>query len=153
MTITVSPIGYVRGGRSAILEEGWGDVRAAIELDAERFTSEALLGLDDFSHVEVVFAFHRASSSAMVSTSRHPHGRLDWPRVGIFAQRGKDRPNQLGVTICRVISVDGRRLEVEGLDAIEGTPVLDLKPYMSGYGPRGPVREPLWAREALKNYW
>ena len=82
-----------------------------------------------------------------------PRGREDWPKIGIFAQRGKNRPNRIGLTVCRIVSVSGLRVEVEGLDAIDGAPVLDIKPYMSGFGPRGEVREPAWAGEIMAAYW
>ena len=74
-------------------------------------------------------------------------------RAGIFAQRGKNRPNRLGVCVCRVVGVDGLAVEVEGLDAIDGTPVLDIKPVLKGFLPRGEVREPAWATEIMKDYW
>ena len=73
--------------------------------------------------------------------------------VGIFAQRGKDRPNRIGVTVCSLLGVDGLTLRVRGLDAIDGTPVLDIKPVMRGFLPRGEVREPEWAGELMKGYW
>jgi tRNA (Thr-GGU) A37 N-methylase len=73
--------------------------------------------------------------------------------VGIFARRGKDRPNRIGTTICRLLAVEGTKLRVEGLDAIDGTPVLDIKPYVSGFGPQGEVREPAWSREIMEEYW
>jgi tRNA (Thr-GGU) A37 N-methylase len=73
--------------------------------------------------------------------------------IGIFAQRGKNRPNRTDVTVCKVVAVDGLNLEVEGLDAIDGTPVLDIKPYLTGFAPRGAVREPEWAGEIMREYW
>jgi len=73
--------------------------------------------------------------------------------TGIFAQRGKNRPNRLGSTICKVLRVDGRRLWVSELDAIEGTPVIDIKPVMQEFLPRGDVRQPDWSRELMANYW
>jgi len=73
--------------------------------------------------------------------------------VGIFAQRGKNRPNRLGVSVCEITGVAGRNLHVRGLDAIDGTPVLDIKPVLSGFLPRGELREPAWAREIMKDYW
>jgi tRNA (Thr-GGU) A37 N-methylase len=85
--------------------------------------------------------------------ARHPRGREDWPRIGIFAQRGKNRPNRIGLTTCRIVSVDGLRLTLTGLDAIDGTPVLDIKPVMSGFAPRGDFREPDWAKEIMAGYW
>jgi tRNA (Thr-GGU) A37 N-methylase len=89
----------------------------------------------------------------VVTGVRHPRGRADWPRVGILAQRGKNRPNRIGATICRIVGVEGRVLRVSGLDAIDGTPVIDIKPVMSGFLPRGEVREPDWALEIMKDYW
>lgn len=77
----------------------------------------------------------------------------DWPKVGIFAQRGKNRPNRIGVCVCRLVHIEGLALTVQGLDAIDGTPVLDIKPVLSGFLPRGEVREPAWAREIMKDYW
>jgi len=85
--------------------------------------------------------------------ARHPRGNTAWPKVGIFAQRGKDRPNRIGVTVCRILSVDGLSLRVRGLDAIDGTPVLDIKPVMRGFLSRGEIREPDWARDLMADYW
>ena len=146
------PIAYVRGGRAEPSDDGWDAVAAAIELTPE-FGPEALAGLDAFSHVEVVFLFHRVAESAVVAGARHPRGRVDWPKVGIFAQRGKDRPNRLGVSLCRLVAVEGTCVRVAGLDAIDGTPVLDLKPVMRGFLPRGEVREPAWASALMRGYW
>ncbi len=78
--------------------------------------------------------------------ARHPRGNRDWPLVGIFAQRGKNRPNRLGVSRCRVVTVEGLDVHVEGLDAVDGTPVPDLKPYMEEFGPRGEVHQPAGGR-------
>jgi tRNA-Thr(GGU) m(6)t(6)A37 methyltransferase TsaA len=133
-------------------DDDWGQVRARIEL-APRFGPDALAGLDEFSHIEVVFHFDRQDEAKVVSDARHPRGRTDWPKVGIFAQRGKARPNRIGVSVCTLIAVDGTALEVEGLDAIHGTPVLDIKPVMAGFQPREQIREPEWAREIMADYW
>ena len=149
---TLRPIGHVRGGRAEPIDDGWDAVTATIAL-TPGFSAEALAGLDGFSHVEVVFLFDRVAESAIVAGARHPRGRTDWPKVGIFAQRGKDRPNRLGVTICRLLAVEGTTLRVAGLDAIDGTPVLDIKPCMRGFQPREEVREPDWARELMAGYW
>ena len=151
--ITLNPIGHVRGGRAEPIDDDWDAVEAVIELDPARFTPEALASLDAFSHIEVVFHFHAAPEDKTHYGARHPRGRADWPLVGIFAQRGKDRPNHLGVTVCRLRGIDGLRVLVQGLDAIDGTPVLDIKPVMSGFAPRGAHREPDWARQIMENYW
>lgn len=149
----IEAVGRVSGGRAAAEDDDWGGSRARIELDPGRFASDALAGLDSFSHAEVVFVFDRVSEDEIEHGARHPRGRTDWPKVGIFAQRGKNRPGRIGVTTCRIVRVEGLAVEVEGLDAIDGSPVLDIKPVMSGFLPRGELREPDWAREIMKAYW
>jgi tRNA-Thr(GGU) m(6)t(6)A37 methyltransferase TsaA len=151
--LQVTPIGVVVGGRTEATDDNWGSDEAEIRLDESRFTSEALAGLADFSHIDVVFVFDRVDESNVNLSARHPRGRGDWPLVGIFAQRAKARPNRIGVTTCELIAVEGTTLKVRGLDAIDGTPVLDVKPYMAGFAPRGLVREPEWATELMAGYW
>jgi tRNA-Thr(GGU) m(6)t(6)A37 methyltransferase TsaA len=151
--IAVSPIGFVQGARKEPIDDQWDSVHSAIVLDPQQFKPDALTGLDAFSHVEVVFHFDRVPDGEIRSGARRPRGRDDWPEVGIFAQRGKGRPNRIGVCICRLERVDGLALQVRGLDAIDGTPVLDIKPVMKGFLPRGEIREPVWAAEIMKDYW
>jgi tRNA (Thr-GGU) A37 N-methylase len=151
--IILKPIGFVRGGRAAPIDDAWDSVEAAIELDGAQFKADATASLGDFSHVEIVFHFNQVPDDEINSGARHPRGRKDWPLAGIFAQRGKGRPNRIGVTVCRLLSVDGLRLTVRGLDAIAGTPVLDIKPVMTGFLPRGEIREPGWSRELMAGYW
>jgi tRNA (Thr-GGU) A37 N-methylase len=149
----LNPIGHVRGGRVAPIDDDWGASRARIELDPGAFKSDALLGLDAFSHLEVIFLFHKVTADSIHLGARTPRGNPEWPKVGIFAQRGKNRPNRLGLCTCRLIGVTGLAVEVEGLDAIDGTPVLDIKPVFSGFLPRGEVKEPHWATEIMQGYW
>ncbi|MFI5763450.1 SAM-dependent methyltransferase [Streptomyces sp. NPDC051563] len=156
--VDVVPVGMVVGGRAEVVDDDWGRETAVIRLDRERFGPEALYGLEDFSHVEVVFHFDRVPEDKIETGARRPRGNPDWPLVGIFAQRGKNRPNRLGLSRCRVLKVDARaadgpELHVEGLDAVAGTPVLDLKPYMTEFGPRGEHRQPEWATELMRDYY
>jgi tRNA-Thr(GGU) m(6)t(6)A37 methyltransferase TsaA len=153
MAIEVIPVGVVRGGRVDAVDDAWDSVEAEIVLDPSLVSQDATDGLDAFSHIEVVFHFDRASREKVVTGARHPRGNKAWPKVGIFAQRGKDRPNRLGVTMCRLLSVNGLSLRVCGLDAIDGTPVLDIKPVMQGFFPRVEIREPAWADELMRSYW
>lgn len=153
MKIELHAIGAVRGGRAEVVNDDWGDVEAAIELDPDRFSTDALASLESFSHVVVVYHFHRVDPATVESGARHPRNNRDWPRVGIFAQRGKNRPNLLGVTTCGLVGVEGLSVRVRGLDAVDGTPVIDIKPYMTGFEPRGPVREPDWSRALMAGYW
>jgi tRNA-Thr(GGU) m(6)t(6)A37 methyltransferase TsaA len=145
----VEPIGRVRTERSEAVDDDWGDVLSVIEL--EGFDEGALLGLAEFSHAEIIFVFDRVTE--VERGSRHPRGNEAWPRVGIFAQRAKDRPNRIGSTIVEVVSVDGTKLTVRGLDAIDGTPVLDIKPVMREFLPRSEVHQPAWATELMTDYW
>jgi tRNA (Thr-GGU) A37 N-methylase len=148
---TLSAIGHVVGGRGPAEDDYWGSSRAAIIIDA--LPADALAGLDSFSHCEVVFIFDQLAESEITTGARRPRDNPDWPLVGILAQRGRNRPNRIGVSVCRVIAVDGNRVEVEGLDAINGTPVLDIKPVLKDFLPRGDVREPVWAGELMTDYW
>jgi len=152
-TILMRAIGHVRGGRSEPIDDAWDTVTSRIALDPAQFAADAAAALDSFSHVEVIFHFDRAPADKVNTGARHPRGNSDWPLVGIFAQRGKDRPNRIGVTVCRLLSVDGLSLTVRDLDAIDGTPVLDIKPVMKGFLPRGEIREPEWAGELMREYW
>jgi tRNA-Thr(GGU) m(6)t(6)A37 methyltransferase TsaA len=147
------PIGTVRSGRSEPTDDDWAAVTSRIELDPDELEETATAGLEGFSHVEVIYVFDRVDPSRVCTGERHPRGRTDWPSVGILAQRAKDRPNRIGVTTCELVGVDGYALELRGLDAVDGTPVLDIKPHMSGFDPRGPVREPAWATELMDGYW
>jgi tRNA (adenine37-N6)-methyltransferase len=151
VTIGVRAIGWVRGGRAVPEDDDWDAVRSRVEFDPAVLDDDATDGLAEFSHVEVVFL--QVDEETVCTGSRHPRGRTDWPRVGILAQRAKDRPNRLGTTVCRVLEVGPRFIEIAALDAIDGTPVLDVKPFMAGFGPRGQVREPQWATELMEGYW
>jgi tRNA (Thr-GGU) A37 N-methylase len=97
--------------------------------------------------------FDQVDEATITVGARHPRGRTDWPRVGIFAQRAKGRPNRIGVTTCELVAVAERSVTVRGLDAVDGTPVLDLKPYMTEFAPRSPVRQPEWSSELMREYW
>jgi tRNA (Thr-GGU) A37 N-methylase len=147
------PIAVVHSERREIVDDDWGPVTSVIRLDAGRFTPDALLSLDTFSHLEVVFHFDRVPLSKIQTGARHPRNNPEWPLVGIFAQRGKNRPNRLGVSRCRLLRVDGLDIHVEGLDAIDGTPVLDIKPYMTQFAPRGEVTQPAWVDELMRDYY
>ncbi len=150
--IELQPIGVVRSSRREVVDDDWDRERTHIELDA-RFSPDAFAGLDAFSHVEVVFYMHQVEAEKIETGARHPRNNRDWPEVGIFAQRAKNRPNQIGTTICRIVRIDGRLLHIEGLDAIDGTPVLDIKPWVREFGPRGDVRQPPWMDALMRDYW
>jgi len=151
--IVLKPVGIVRSPIKEVADDCWGGVLATIELDPQRFFPECTLGLDHYSHVEIVFLLDRIPAEQIENGARHPRGRADWPKMGIFAQRSKQRPNRIGVTVCRLEAVDGLQIRVRELDAVDGTPVLDVKPYLKGFAPRGEVREPAWAGELMARYF
>lgn len=151
--ITLRPVGTVVGGRGEAFDDDWNTEQAVIRLDGSRFGPEALAGLDEFSHLEVVFRFHLVDPSTITTGARHPRGNPDWPKVGIFAQRGRNRPNLLGVSRCRLVDVRGLDVHVRGLDAVDGSPVLDIKPYMAEFGPQGATSQPEWATELMRAYY
>ncbi|HQX02356.1 MAG TPA: SAM-dependent methyltransferase, partial [Anaerolineales bacterium] len=152
MMINLSPIAFVKNIRAEIEDDHWGDVVSVIELDSA-FSEEALFQIESFSHAEIVFYFHLVDENKIETGARHPRNNESWPRVGIFAQRGKNRPNRLGVTTVKILKREGRQLFVQGLDAIDGTPVLDIKPVIKEFLPREEIRQPVWATELMKNYW
>lgn len=152
MTFTVTPVAHVRDGRPDSRDDFWGSTTCRIEL-TDTYEESSLAGLEDFSHLEVVFLFDRVDADHVETAARRPRGRADWPLVGIFGQRGKRRPNRLGVSRCALLGVEGKTLTVEGLDAMDGTPVLDIKPWMAEFGPRGAVRQPRWSTELMADYY
>jgi tRNA-Thr(GGU) m(6)t(6)A37 methyltransferase TsaA len=152
MSISIRPVAWIRSSRSEIGDDHWGGHRAIITLD-KSLPDEAFDGLEDFSHLEILFHFHKADPAKEITGKRHPRNNPNWPAVGIFARRGKNRPNHLGLTVVKLIRREGRTLEVENLDALDGTPVIDIKPMMSGFIPPEPISEPEWAREIMSRYW
>ncbi len=153
LTVAVTSIGTVRSTRTVTEDDDWDSVLSFIELDPEQFTTEAIAGLETFSHIEVVYLFDRVDPAKVERGARHPRNNTAWPKVGIFAQRGKNRPNRIGTTFCRIDRIDGLRIHVFGLDAVEGTPVLDVKPWVREFGPRGEERQPGWMTELMRGYW
>ena len=148
--IALTPIGLVRGGRSQIFEDHWGAVVSRLVLDAAVLDPAATDGLSEFSHIEVVFQFHRETRVRRGAT--HPRGNPAWPQVGVLAGHSPVRPNHLGVSVCALLQVAGPELTVRGLDAIDGTPILDIKPHAAKFQPARPAREPAWTRELMAHY-
>jgi len=151
--IRLKPIGLVRSPRKEAIDDRWGKIVSTIDIDPGQFTLESLAGLDAFSHIELIFHFHAVPDDKIEIGARHPRNRKDWPKVGIFAQRGKNRPNRLGLSVCNLLKVEGLTVTVEGLDAIDGTPVLDIKPYIKEFAPRGQVTQPDWPAELMAGYY
>lgn len=152
-SFTVQPVARVVGGRTEPTDDYWGGTRAIIRIDSDRFPVEATQGLEAFSHLEVVFRFHLTDPTDLSLGARRPRDNPDWPEVGAFGHRNMRRLNWLGVSRCRLLVVDGLDLHVEDLDAVDGTPVLDIKPWFTEFGPRGAVKQADWTTEMLDRYF
>lgn len=151
MSCNLRPIGVVRSPVREMVDEDWGEVVSEVVLDPA--LAEGLRGLDDFSHVLVVFWMHLASFDPRRDLVRRPRGRADLPLTGIFAQRAKHRPSPIGVTAVALLGVEGNVLSVKGLDAVDGTPVLDIKPYFPQFDRAEGRAVPAWVAEVMAGYF
>lgn len=150
MEIEIEVIGSVVSPVKEPVDENWGEVVSEIVL--EKKYADGLIGLHDFSHAVITYFMHLATDKNRVKITRRPQGRDDMPFVGIFSQRAKRRPNPVGVTAVKIIKVENNVLKVQNLDAIDGTPVLDIKPYY----PRDRVENPIipeWVYRLMSNYY
>ncbi|HWA06868.1 MAG TPA: tRNA (N6-threonylcarbamoyladenosine(37)-N6)-methyltransferase TrmO [Ignavibacteria bacterium] len=152
MKIEIKPIGFVKNSRNEVSDDFWGNVISEIHLSDE-FSPDALQGITDFSHAEIIFYFDKADESKVNKGLRHPRDNKNWPLTGIFAMRAKDRPNHLGNTIVKILRTEGNVLFIQGLDAIDNTPVVDIKPVIKEFLPREEVNQPAWVSELMKDYW
>jgi tRNA (Thr-GGU) A37 N-methylase len=150
--IVMEPIAYVHTTRTALDDDRWGGVESVIVL-TDALAPEALLGIEAFSHAEIIYLLDRVEAAEIVRGARHPRGDIRWPLVGILAQRGSPRPNRIASTIARIVAHEPGVLRVSELDAVDNTPVLDIKPVMREFLPRGPVRQPSWSHELMADYW
>lgn len=151
MDIILHPVAFVKNTRTDLSDDFWGSVVSEIEL-ADNIPGDAFDGIDEFSHLEIIFHFNQSDKSKIVF-SGHPRGNKDWPHTGIFAQRKKDRPNALGLTIVELVKKEDKKIWVKYLDAIDGTPVLDIKPVMKEFLPLNEILQPEWSKELMKKYW
>jgi tRNA (adenine37-N6)-methyltransferase len=150
-TLQIEPIGVVESSVKDPVDEAWGSVTSKVILRPEY--APGLLGLDAFSHVIVVTYLHQASFDPSRHLQRRPRGLEQMPNVGIFSQRAKDRPNYLGVTAVKLLAVGEKDITVRGLDAIDGTPVIDIKPYYPQFDRIPSARVPDWVHELMKGYF
>lgn len=133
-------------------DDHWGDVISEIKL-AEGIHPDALKGIEEFSHLDIIFYFHQVKEEHIQYKARRPRNNKNYPETGIFAQRGKNRPNRLGATVVTLLEKSGSKLVVKGLDAIDGTPVIDIKPVMKEFLPKGQIIQPKWSEDWMKVYW
>lgn len=145
------PIGTVRSPQVDAVDEGWGAIESEIQLQPG--LGAGLNGLNEFSHALIIFHMHEVRFDWKNALVGPADGRGDMPEVGIFAQRERTRPNSIGVTAVQVVSVSGDTLRVRGLDAIDGTPVLDIKPYFPAFDYVEGAKVPDWVDRLMEGYF
>jgi tRNA (adenine37-N6)-methyltransferase len=125
MEIVLKPIATVKNSRTEPIDDHWETVVAEIEL-ADQIPDEAFENISDFSHLEIIYYFDKVKSEDIVFSGK-PRGNTNYPLVGIFGQRKKDRPNTIGLCTVELLEHKGRTIKVKFFDAIDGTPILDIK--------------------------
>lgn len=151
MDIHLKALAFVKNKRREPIDDLWAGIIAEIEL-ADHVPTEALDRITDYSHLEIIYYFDKVKDADIIY-SGVPRGNPDYPELGIFAQRKKDRPNRIGLATVELISHQGRTITVRYLDAIDGTPVLDIKPVIKEFEPKTEIRQPAWISPMMKNYW
>jgi tRNA-Thr(GGU) m(6)t(6)A37 methyltransferase TsaA len=149
MEIIFKPVAFVKNSRKEVIDDFWGSVVSEIEL-ANEVPTEAFENIEHFSHLEIIFYFDKVDK---IVYSGRPRSNPDYPIVGIFAQRKKDRPNHIGLTTVELIEHNGRSIKVKNLDAIDGTPILDIKPVFEEFSPKNEIKQPKWVEDLMKDYW
>ena len=151
MDIILNPIATTHNSRTEATDDFWGGIITEITL-ADHIPEEAFDNIENFSHLEIIFYFDKADDDNMVFSGR-PRGNPDYPVVCIYCQRKKDRPNHLGLTTAELLAHNGRTIIVKGLDAIDGTPILDIKPAFKEFQPHKEILQPAWVSDLMKDYW
>ena len=151
MEIIIKPIATVKNSRKIPIDDQWSEIISEIEL-AEDMPTEAFNHISDFSHLEIIFYFDKVKNEDIVFSGR-PRGNKAYPITGILAQRKKDRPNKIGLCVVELITHRERTILVKYLDAIDGTPVIDIKPVYKEFKPAGQIKQPDWVSDLMKDYW
>ena len=152
--IHLKPIGYVKNSIKGGKEDFWRHVQSEIILDSSIYGEESLQGLQGFSHIDIIYYFHKnLEDKKPIQHKRRPRGIKSFPELGILAQRAKRRENSLGLTRCLLLEVRESYLLVEGLDAFDGTPIVDIKPAFKAPEHLNTIVEPDWVTQLMKDYW
>lgn len=151
MEINLKPIAFVRNSRTTPTDDFWETIISEIEL-AQDIPTEAFDNISDFSHLEIIYFFDKVENKEIVYKGR-PRGNPNYPIVGIFGQRKKDRPNAIVLCSVELIEHKNRKLKVKYLDAINGTPILDIKPVFKEFQAKSKIKQPDWVEDLMRNYW
>ena len=142
MKINLTPIGFVKNAVTEPQGEDWQTIISEIIVNEDM--NEALSGIDEFSNIIVIYWMHKTPASQRSIKKVHPKRNLNLPLVGVFATRSPARPNPIGIATVKLLECRDNILKVIGLDAIDGTPVLDIKPHIPGSDSPTPARIPGW---------
>ncbi|MDF2933004.1 MAG: hypothetical protein K0R36_2335 [Chryseobacterium sp.] len=151
MDIILKPIATVKNSRTTPIDDHWSEIVSEIEL-SDDMPTEMLNNISDFSHLEIIFYFDQMKNENVVFSGR-PRGNPDYPLAGILSQRKKDRPNKIGLCTVQLLEHNGRTIKVKNLDAIDGTPILDIKPVFKEFQPVGAIIQPDWVSDLMHHYW
>jgi tRNA-Thr(GGU) m(6)t(6)A37 methyltransferase TsaA len=141
--ISLKPIGIVRNKVRQPPRSPYDLNKVVSEIEIDQSLTEALDNLDEFSHIIILYWMHKVTTEPP-PTKVHPKGKLELPLVGLFATRSPKRPNPIGKATVRLIKCEGNVLTVKGLDAIDGTPVIDIKPYLPRHDSVARAKAPWW---------
>lgn len=141
-SINFVTIGRVTNGIEYPSDAKWETITSEV-LIAPQFV-EALDGMDGFSHILIIFYLHKVDEDRRSLLKVHPENKEELPLVGVFATRSPVRPNPIGVTVVKLLERQQNVLKVLGLDAYDGTPVLDIKPYLRRGDLIGEATMPDW---------
>jgi len=151
MKILMEPVAHITNSRTEAIDDNWSEIISTVTL-ADHIPTEAFAGIEQFSHLEIIFCFDKVDEKNIAYSGR-PRGNPNYPVTGIFAQRKKDRPNKIGLCTVELIRHEDRAIIVKNLDAIDGTPVIDIKPVFKEFLPQNEPKQPNWVSDLMKNYW
>jgi tRNA-Thr(GGU) m(6)t(6)A37 methyltransferase TsaA len=151
MKIELQSIAIVKNSRTIPIDDFWEYIISEIELE-DHIPTEAFENISDFSHLEIIYYFDKVDNNDIVFSGR-PRGNPNYPLVGILGQRKKDRPNTIGLCTVELLEHSGRKIKVKYLDAIDGTPIIDIKPVFKEFQIQTNIKQPAWVSDLMKNYW
>ncbi|MFN8579032.1 MAG: tRNA (N6-threonylcarbamoyladenosine(37)-N6)-methyltransferase TrmO [Candidatus Sericytochromatia bacterium] len=149
--VNLNFIGKVKNSVNELVDDNWGSIESEIVLNHEY--ANGLRNLDSFSHAIIIFYMDKSDFDISKDLVRRPRGRSDLPEYGIFAQRAKHRPNPIGITTVKIIKVQNNILTVKGLDAINETPIIDIKPYFKVFDNIENYKQANWVDDIMKDYF
>jgi tRNA (adenine37-N6)-methyltransferase len=149
--LELMPIGTIHNSVTDPIDEQWNKVISDIHINPD--LADGLKGLEDWSHIVVIYVMHQTEFNKAEHLVRRPRGISEMPEIGIFAQRARHRPNLIGITAVKIQRIEGNIIRVKGLDAIDGTPVIDIKPYAPVYDGVSNPLVPSWFLQMMQGYF